>query len=147
MAGVASDHKLPLQAKNLKLETHDSGIIMLGDAAKIRVVLDNLLSNAIKFSPPGGVITMSLRTEGGELVVDVTDQGPGIAPADRPHVFEPFYQGRVESLGPVKGSGLGLSIVREYVMAHGGSAEIIAKPGASGSHFRVKLPLKAGAAS
>jgi two-component system sensor histidine kinase GlrK len=50
-------------------------------------------------------------------------------------------------LGPVKGSGLGLSIVREYVMAHGGSAEIIAKPGASGSHFRVKLPLKAGAAS
>jgi two-component system sensor histidine kinase GlrK len=147
MGGVASDHKLPLQAKNLKLETHDPGISMLGDAAKIRVVLDNLLSNAIKFSPPGGVITLSLRAEGDGLVIDVTDQGPGIAPADRPHVFEPFYQGRVESLGPVKGSGLGLSIVREYVMAHGGSAEIIAEPGASGSHFRVKLPLKAGAAS
>lgn len=147
MAGVAGDHKLPLQAKNLKLETRDAGVIMQGDAAKIRVVLDNLLSNAIKFSPPGGVISMSLRAENGKLVVDVTDQGPGIAAADRPHVFEPFYQGRVENLGPVKGSGLGLSIVREYVMAHGGDAEIIAEAGASGSHFRVKLPLKAGAAS
>ncbi len=108
-------------------------------------MLDNLLSNAIKFSPPGGVIALSLRAEGGELMIDVTDQGPGIAAVDQPHVFEPFYQGRVESLGPVKGSGLGLSIVKEYVMAHGGSAEIIAEPGASGSHFRVKLPLKAGA--
>ncbi|MEO8440885.1 MAG: HAMP domain-containing sensor histidine kinase [Betaproteobacteria bacterium] len=147
MAGVAGDHKLPLQAKNLKLETHDAGIIVQGDAAKIRVVLDNLLSNAIKFSPPGGVINLALRAEGGELMIDVTDQGPGIAPIDRPHVFEPFYQGRVESLGPVRGSGLGLSIVKEYVMAHGGSAEIIAEPGASGSHFRVKLPLKAGAAT
>ena len=147
MAGVASDHKLPLQAKNLKLETRDAGVIMLGDAAKIRVIIDNLMSNAIKFSPPGGVISMSLRAGNGELVVDVTDQGPGIAAADRPHVFEPFYQGRVESLGPVKGSGLGLSIVKEYVMAHGGSAEIIAEAGAAGSHFRVKLPLKAGAAS
>lgn len=147
MAEVASDHKLPLQAKNLKLELRNGGAGMVGDAAKIRVVLDNLLSNAIKFSPPGGVITMGLRATGGELIVDVTDQGPGIAPADRPHVFEPFYQGRVESLGPVKGSGLGLSIVREHVMAHGGSAEILGGDGAPGSHFCVRLPLKAGAAS
>jgi two-component system sensor histidine kinase GlrK len=118
---------------------------MHGDAAKIRVVLDNLLSNAIKFSPPGGVIAMSVREESGELLVDVSDQGPGIAPDDQPHVFEPFYQGRVESLGPVKGSGLGLSIVKEYVMAHGGSAEILADVGEAGSHFRVRLPLRAGA--
>jgi two-component system sensor histidine kinase GlrK len=118
---------------------------MQGDAAKIRVVLDNLLSNAIKFSPPGGVISMAVRADSGELIVDVSDQGPGINADDRPHVFEPFYQGRVESLGPVKGSGLGLSIVKEYVMAHGGSAEILAKEGAAGSHFRVRLPLRAGA--
>ena len=146
MAGVADDHKLPLQAKSLKLDTRDPGLVMVGDAAKIRIVLDNLLSNAIKFSPPGGIITMALRGDGGELIVDVTDQGPGIAAADRPHVFEPFYQGRVESLGPVRGSGLGLSIVREYVVAHGGSAEILAEAGAAGAHFRVRLPLKAEAA-
>ena len=143
MADVASDHKLPLQAKNLKLELHDGGVAMQGDAAKIRVVLDNLLSNAIKFSPPGGVISMAVRADSGELIVDVSDQGPGINADDRPHVFEPFYQGRVESLGPVKGSGLGLSIVKEYVMAHGGSAEILAEEGAAGSHFRVRLPLRA----
>jgi two-component system sensor histidine kinase GlrK len=77
----------------------------------------------------------------------VVDDGPGIAPADRPHVFEPFYQGRVESLGPVKGSGLGLSIVREHVMAHGGSAEILPQEGASGTHFRVRLPVNGGAAA
>lgn len=143
---VASDHKLPLQAKNLKLETRGSGATVVGDAAKIRVVFDNLLSNAIKFSPPGGTIKMDLHADNDELVLDVIDEGPGIAPGDQPHVFEPFYQGRVESLGPVKGSGLGLSIVRDHVMAHGGSAEIVANQGASGTHFRVRLPLKGGAA-
>ncbi len=146
LASVADDHKLPLQAKNLRLETRDSGATVMGDAAKIRVVFDNLLSNAIKFSPPGGVIKMDLHTSNEELVLDVIDQGPGILPGDQPHVFEPFYQGRVESLGPVKGSGLGLSIVRDHVMAHGGSAEIIANQGAGGTHFRVRLPLKGGAA-
>src|SRR3954469_22066744 len=147
MAGVANDHKLQLQAKNLKLETRDADTLMVGDAAKIRVVLDNLLSNSIKFSPPGGIIRMQMRVDGEDLVLDVTDQGPGIAPADRPHVFEPFYQGRVETLGPVKGSGLGLSIVREHVMAHGGSAEIVASEGGTGSHFRVRMPRKGGAAA
>ncbi len=147
MIDVVRDHRLPLQAKNLQLETHDAGTGMVGDAAKIRVILDNLLSNAIKFSPPGGVIKMDLRTEGGEMIVDVIDNGPGIVPSDKPHVFEPFYQGRVESMGPVKGSGLGLSIVREHVVAHGGSAEIVSKEGAIGTHFRVRLPLNGGAAA
>ncbi|MDB5809905.1 MAG: histidine kinase [Betaproteobacteria bacterium] len=147
MAEVANDHKLQLQAKNLKLETRDAGTRIVGDAAKIRVVLDNLLSNSIKFSPPGGIIRMEMRVDGEDLVLDVTDQGPGIAPADRPHVFEPFYQGRVETLGPVKGSGLGLSIVREHVMAHGGSAEIVADEGEAGSHFRIRVPRKGGAAA
>lgn len=147
LADVASDHKLPLQAKNLKLDTNGAGTTLVADAAKLRIVFDNLLSNAIKFSPPGGTISMNLHTESNELVLDVVDQGPGIAPGDRPHVFEPFYQGRVESKGPVKGSGLGLSIVRDHVMAHGGSAEIIPEAEAAGAHFRIRLPVNGGVAA
>lgn len=150
LADVASDHKLPLQAKNLTLELNGEGSTLVADAAKVRIVFDNLLSNAIKFSPTGGTIKMNLRSEGGELVLDVIDQGPGINSADLPHVFEPFYQGRVESKGPVKGTGLGLSIVRDHVMAHGGSAEIISAAGGaarSGAHFRIRLPLIGGVAA
>jgi Signal transduction histidine kinase len=82
-----------------------------------------------------------MRSDGGNLAIDVIDEGPGIA-ADRQRVFEPFYQGRIEGSGPVKGSGLGLSIVKEYVAAHGGSVEVVAEPGARGAHLRVQLPLK-----
>lgn len=138
---VAQSQKLALQAKNLTLQTQSADIMLTADAGKIRVILDNLLSNAIKFSPAGGAITVNMRSDGGNLAIDVIDEGPGIA-ADRQRVFEPFYQGRIEGSGPVKGNGLGLSIVKEYAAAHGGSVEVVAEPGARGAHLRVQLPLK-----
>jgi two-component system sensor histidine kinase GlrK len=138
---VEHNQKLALQAKNLTVQAQVADVMLNADAEKIRVMLDNLLSNAIKFSPAGGTITVNMRSDGGNLAIDVIDEGPGIA-ADRQRVFEPFYQGRIEGSGPVKGSGLGLSIVKEYVAAHGGSVEVVAEPGARGAHLRVQLPLK-----
>lgn len=138
---VEHNQKLALQAKNLTVQAQIADVMLNADAEKIRVMLDNLLSNAIKFSPAGGTITVNMRSDGGNLAIDVIDEGPGIA-ADRQRVFEPFYQGRIEGSGPVKGSGLGLSIVKEYVAAHGGSVEVVAEPGARGAHLRVQLPLK-----
>jgi two-component system sensor histidine kinase GlrK len=113
---------------------------IMADADKMRIVVDNLLSNAIRFSPNGGTITMTVREDGGDLVMDVTDEGPGIAAADQPHIFEPFYQGRTQGSGPVKGTGLGLSIVRECVMEHGGTIEVVATPAPRGAHLRLRLP-------
>ena len=139
---VAQNQKLALQAKNLKLQMQSAEVALIADAEKIRVVLDNLLSNAIKFSPEDGTINIKMNRDSEHLSVDVIDQGPGIGAADQLRIFEPFYQGRIQGPGPVKGSGLGLSIVKEYVIAHGGSVEAVAEPGARGAHLRVLLPLK-----
>jgi len=139
---IAQDQRLALQAKNLVLQKSSSDIVLMADPDKVRVVLDNLLSNAIKYSPDGGTITADIHPEDASLIIDMVDQGPGIAAADLPHIFEPFYQGRVEASGPVKGTGLGLSIVKEYVTAHGGSIAVLARPQEGGAHFRVRLPLE-----
>ncbi len=139
--GVAQAQQLALQAKALSLETRADNVTVCGDAAKLSTVFDNLLSNAIRYSPEGGVIRVDVRRDGGCCVIDVVDQGPGIDSADRPRIFEPFYQGRIAGSGPVKGSGLGLSIVREHVSAHGGSVEAVATHKA-GAHIRIVLPLE-----
>ena len=144
---VAHSQKLALQAKKLAFNALPVNVTMMADADKIRVVIDNLLSNAIKFSPPGGSIAMRMREENRHLIIDVTDEGPGIAAADQPRIFEPFYQGRAQGSGPVKGSGLGLSIVKEIVQEHGGSIEVVATPAPRGAHLRVRLPIRPRAAA
>jgi len=143
LENAAQNQKLALQAKNLDLQIKPAEVILTADADKLRVVLDNLLSNAIKFSPQGTTIAVNMHVHQDNLVIDVIDEGPGIAVADLPRIFEPFYRGRIQGSGPVKGTGLGLSIVREYVVAHGGSVEVVATPAARGAHLRVQLPLKA----
>jgi two-component system sensor histidine kinase GlrK len=136
---VLDDQKLALRAKHLNLDVNVPDLTLNADSEKLRVMLDNLLSNAIKFSPPGGTITISARGSGGEVELDVVDQGPGIAPEERSLVFEPFYRGRNAADALVKGTGIGLSVVREYALMHGGAAEVV--DGASGAHIRVRLPL------
>jgi two-component system sensor histidine kinase GlrK len=103
-------------------------------------MLDNLVSNAIKFSPSGATITVQALRRGDELELEVLDEGPGIAPEERNLVFEPFFRGRSAADTLVKGTGIGLSVVREYAQMHGGSAEVV--DGAPGAHIRVRLPLK-----
>ncbi|MNC85265.1 Sensor histidine kinase TmoS [compost metagenome] len=102
-------------------------------------MLDNLLSNAVKFSPAGGTVRVAAAIEAGMLRLDVMDEGPGIAQDERARIFDPFYQGRVSGAGPVRGTGIGLSVVKEYVFAHGGSVEV--PDSARGAHFRIRLPL------
>lgn len=140
---VAADQQLALQARDLKLNVDADAVSVMGDFEKLRGMLDNLLSNAIKFSPQGGSIDVRARQRGGELDLTVSDQGPGIAPDERAYVFEPFYQGRTTANGLVKGTGIGLSIVKDHAQAHGGSVEIVDDAGehAAGAHLRVRLPL------
>jgi two-component system sensor histidine kinase GlrK len=130
---VADAHQLSMRAKGIKLNVSCPALAIEGDENKLEVVLDNLLSNAIKYSPPYGQIDIVANLQGHELVVEVRDQGPGIAPAERERIFDPFYQGTTQAQGAVKGTGLGLAIVREYVAAHGGRVSVLehASPGAS----------------
>lgn len=136
---VTQRHTLAMRAKNLSQSLSAADLEMEGDEKKMEAVIDNLFSNAVKYSPTGGTIRIQLRRRGGDVVIDVMDDGPGIPSHDRVRVFEPFYQSTPEYAGPVKGTGLGLAIVREFALAHHGTAEVI-DDGNPGAHLRVVLP-------
>ncbi|HEX6006885.1 MAG TPA: HAMP domain-containing sensor histidine kinase, partial [Burkholderiales bacterium] len=138
---VADDLALALGAKDLRLEVTTDSVTLNADFEKLRIILDNLMSNAIKFSPAGGTILVTARVIGGYLEIDVADEGPGIPHADRAHVFDPFYQGKQAVDALVKGTGIGLSVVKEYTQAHGGTVEALDRGTRPGALLRVRLPL------
>ncbi|HEX4241951.1 MAG TPA: HAMP domain-containing sensor histidine kinase [Steroidobacteraceae bacterium] len=143
---VLENQQLTLVAQRVRLDVHVEDLTALADRGKIRLILDNLLSNAIKFTPRGGTISIQARGERDKLVLDVMDSGPGIPAEERNRIFEAFYQGKTPQGGHVKGTGIGLSVVTEFVNAHGGTIEILeAKTG--GAHFRVRLPLRQSTSS
>ena len=142
---VLDDQKLALRGKRLKLSVNVAELALTADSEKLRVMLDNLLSNAIKFSPAGGTISIRATEAAGYVEIVVADQGPGIAAEERKLVFEPFYRGQYAADALVKGTGIGLSVVREYAQMHGGNAEIV--DAAPGAHIRIRLPLSAAPAA
>ena len=137
---VVGDQMLSAKARGISFETAVDDIMLAADPEKLRVVLDNLVSNAIKFSPQGGRIRMVGRLDNNAIELDVIDQGPGIPTGERARIFDPFYQGGRAGAGPVRGTGIGLSVVKEYVFAHGGSVEVV--DGGPGAHLRVRLPME-----
>jgi len=90
------------------------------DPGRVEQVLCNLVSNALKFTPEGGRVTISARCDGEFVAVEVADTGIGIAPEDQERIFEPFYQAGDLMTRSSKGTGLGMTIAREIVEAHGG---------------------------
>ena len=138
---VLENQQLTLVAQRVRLDVQVDDLTPLADRGKLRLILDNLLSNAIKFTPRGGTIAIHARGERAQLVLDVVDSGPGVPLEERERIFEAFYQGQAPQGGHVKGTGIGLSVVTEFVNAHNGSIEIFeAKTG--GAHFRVRLPMR-----
>jgi two-component system sensor histidine kinase GlrK len=140
---VVESHKPTLMAKGLELDTLLEPVPFNGDREKLKTVVDNLLSNAIKFSPEGGNLSVSVRASGEEALLDVVDSGPGVEETDTQRVFDAFYQGEHQAEGYIKGSGLGLSISREYVNAHKGAIRLVDSE-QTGAHFRVTLPRNNG---
>lgn len=118
-------------------------LIVWVDAKHLEQVLRNLLTNAAKYSPPETHITLSLTHEAAaaEVRFYVQDEGIGISPADQPHIFERFYRSKAEAVQRVAGVGLGLSISRGLVEAHGGRIWVAPAP-SQGSIFWVALPLQ-----
>ena len=114
------------------------------DPVRISHALSNLLSNALRHTPPGGRVALGATLEAGQLVVDVSDSGPGIPPEHLGRIFERFY--RAPGQSAAGGVGLGLPIVREIVLAHGGSVEASNAP-EGGARFRIRLPLPSGIGS
>jgi signal transduction histidine kinase len=100
-------------------------------------VLVNLLDNAARHSPPGGVVSISVRSEGSRMVVEVCDEGPGIAPEDRDRVFHRFTRGDRAVGG---GTGLGLAIARWAVDLHGGDIAVAEPVAGRGCRIQITLP-------
>ncbi len=137
---VLADHKPVIMAKGIEMEVDCDDVDMHGDGEQVRVIIDNLLSNALKFTPENGRVELKLRGESDHVVIDVEDSGKGIAAEERDRVFEAFYQGSSSGQGMIRGSGLGLSIVQEFVEAHHGMVEVLEPTHLGGAHFRVQLP-------
>jgi two-component system NtrC family sensor kinase len=132
-----------IRAKRLKVRTEIAPALpsLRANPIRLRQVLDNVVGNAIKYSNANGEIYIAIRSQGEQLILQVTDQGPGIPPADQPHIFDKFYRGtNVDSR--VEGSGLGLAIVKNIVENHQGRIWVESAVG-KGSSFFIVLPVAA----
>lgn len=125
---VLARHRLPLAARRILVETQLNAATLQIERSQLETVLDNLLSNALKFSPEGGHILVRSALTDQACELWVCDQGGGIPEAERTRIFEPFFQGAHQPASAIKGSGLGLSIVREYLLDAGGRIEVIENP-------------------
>jgi len=125
----------------VRLDVRIEDLTLYADRGKLRLILENLLSNAIKYSPRGGTIVVRAHAEGTDLLLDVADTGAGIPVAERVRVFEAFHTGRAPG-GHVRGTGIGLSVVHEFVQVHRGTIEIVDGE-FRGAHFRIRMPLRA----
>jgi two-component system sensor histidine kinase GlrK len=142
---VLRENKLAALARGITFSTDLTAPVVIGDADRLRTIVDNLVSNAIKYATRAGTIEVRVWQEQGDARLEVCDNGPGVARDERERIFESFYQGKAPPGGKVKGSGLGLAIAREYALAHGGRIEVRDRPdGARGACFRLTLPLLAG---
>jgi two-component system OmpR family sensor kinase len=104
------------------------------------LAVTNVLDNAVKFSPAGGRVTVEVSTEAGEVLVAVTDTGPGVLPEEMPRLFERFHRGSAARSAEVPGTGLGLAISRALVESQGGRISVDSAPG-EGATFSIRLPL------
>ncbi len=109
-----------------------------GDPGSLAHCLRNLLSNAVKHGE-GAPVRLEAVAVDGTVEIRVEDHGPGIDPADLPHIFDPFYRGRRATSEQIQGTGLGLSLVKKIAEAHDGSVEVTSRPG-HGAKFVVRLP-------
>jgi signal transduction histidine kinase len=134
------------KAIDLECELDEAIPLLRQDPGKIRQVIYNLLSNAVKFTPEGGRVTLRAFAEGRNVVIEVADNGIGIASEDRDKIFEKFRQLNAPTTDSVltrehQGTGLGLSIVRELCKLLGGDVSLESEPG-KGSVFTVTVPMQ-----
>jgi len=129
------------EAKQVSLTLADGlDVVVSGEPDRLRQVFANLIDNAVKYSAASGRVTIGITQEGHDALVRVEDTGAGIASEDLPRIWERLY--RADPSRSERGLGLGLSLVKAYVEAHGGQVSATSEPG-RGSVFTVRLPLSA----
>jgi signal transduction histidine kinase len=136
---AAAAHRRGSERHRISVDAQDDALVGEWDEARVARVLDNLLGNAVKYSPDGGEIVVRLEQDGAWAVLTVADRGMGIPAEDRSRIFDRFQRGS-NVAGQVKGSGVGLVVVKHVVEQHGGSVTVDSEEGV-GSTFTVRLTL------
>ena len=142
IVSAAADSARPAAARagvNLRVEMVDGGMVR-GDSVRLGQACDNLISNAIKFTPSGGTVTVSLNGEARRVVVTVSDTGMGIPESEIDQLFLRFFRASTATRNAVPGVGLGLTITKAIVTAHGGEMSVRSVEGV-GTNFSMMLPI------
>ncbi len=143
VALAADDFRRAYERAGLLLTVNaaDYPIVVSADSSQVRVVLDTFLENGLKYVPPTGRhVRVGVRADGGDAVVEVEDDGPGISPDGLKQIFDPFFRERSAQTERAKGMGLGLFIAKAIVDKHRGSLEVLSELG-QGTTFALRLPL------
>jgi len=140
-SGTTEQMRLLAEDKNVGLLCEaERQVRVEGDRARLKQVIVNLVDNAIKYTPAGGLVGVKVWASDGRAVLEVSDNGVGIPPEALPHIFERFYRVDKARSRQMGGAGLGLSIIKAIVMAHGGQVKVESVEG-RGSRFFVELPV------
>src|SRR5262249_7987474 len=133
-------------SERLELDVANDLPAIIGDAALLRRVIDNLVDNARKYSEPKSSVTLRMERQGEHVVISVIDRGMGIAAADLPAIFPPFFRADRSRTRKTGGVGMGLALVRRIVSAHAGEIEVTSEVG-QGTEVRVRMPSSLPAAA
>lgn len=139
LSEAAEPYKLLLEQKGISIKFPETDALLYTDRAMLIRILSNLISNAALYGSESGRLNISVQTDSEEVRIDIINDGPTIPKADLPYLFEPFYQGHNRRKGPVKGSGIGLSIVRDASDSIGARAELVLNIN-NRVGFRISLP-------
>ena len=141
LSSIADVAKPQMDAKHIRFAIEKDGVrTLVGDPTHLPRAFINLLSNATKYTPERGTITLSLQREGEQVIVRVTDTGCGIEAKEVPKLFQEFYRAANPINEQVRGTGLGLALVKRIVEAHHGQIWVSSEPG-KGTTFTFTLPL------
>jgi signal transduction histidine kinase len=132
--------------RGVAIEVHPSASLppVAADREALRSAIQNIVGNAVKYSPAGATVEVRAETHAGQVRVRVADRGLGIDADDLPHIFKAFFRGRRALDAQVRGSGVGLSVVRHVIDAHHGRIHVDSRPG-EGTTVTVDLPASAAA--
>ncbi len=135
-AALVAEKRIQLEGLHLAYDEPELPLPVMADSARLRQVFLNILDNAVKYSPKGGAIKIEILNGGTNAFVNISDEGAGISPEDLENVKVKFFKGK----GAVRGSGIGLAVVDEIAIAHGGALEIRSELG-KGTTVTVRLPI------
>jgi len=142
--GVVGEFRAERPDSSLTIDQTTTAAEVMADREALARALWNLLDNAVKYSPEGSPVEVAVETRGARVAIGVRDHGIGIPPEEIDGVFEKFVRGTSSRSIPVKGTGLGLAMVRHIVEAHGGEIEVVSSSG-EGSTFTLLLPIREAA--